>query len=175
MDETIQRFSIRTAFLLPLGLLLALVGILLVVCLVQGQPISKSVILGGILVPVSILFVESLWRKALISSSTITVRKPLRDKTLYFNEITSVDTMLIKKRVFLTLSTESDFLIISNAYDDFPELVKALLDKVPALKVSEETHEMAKNPPVKSSDIFSCWIAVVLVSLILYLQFVGAG
>ena len=171
MNDTLQTFSIRTAFLLPLGLLLALVGVLLGVCLQQGQATSKIVILGCILLPVAILFIESLWRKTLISTSSITVKKPLRDKTLYFKDITSVDTMLVKKRVFLTLSTEDDFVIISNAYARFPQLVKALLEHVPALTISEETRLMAEKPPVKSSDIFSCWIAVVLVSLILYLQF----
>lgn len=166
-------FSIRKSFLLPLGLLLLLSFALFAVCLIQGQPLAKVVILGFIILPVLTLFVESAFRRVTISETDLIVFRFLRQKTLRFSEITSVDTVRVRKRAFLTLSAGDDFVILSNAYAAFPEMVKALLSQVPGESISSETRELAEAPPVKSSDIVSCWAAVILMALILYMQFVG--
>jgi hypothetical protein len=39
--------------------------------------------------------------------------------------------------------------------------------------VSEETKAMAAAPPVKSTDVISCWLGVALLALILYIQLGG--
>lgn len=167
-----NNFQIRRAFLLPLGILLILSLLLLATVLIQGQPIVKSVVLGIMIVPISGLFFESFFRRIHFDSETITVFKPLREKSLKFAELTEVETLQVKKRVFLTLSTEEDFLILSNAYADFPLLVNAILEHSSQQVITEETRQMAANPPSKSSDIFSCWLATILMAIILVLQFV---
>ena len=165
-------FTIRRSFLLPLGLLLLLTLVLFVVVLVQDQPTIKSVILGILLLPISGLFFESYYRRVGIEELEVTVFKPLRLKTIKFADVTSVETIQVKKRAFLTLCSEEDFLILSNAYADFPELVRLLLEKVPAGTITDETAKMAEAPPVKSSDIVSCWLGVVLMAIMLVLQFI---
>jgi hypothetical protein len=163
-------FVIRRSFLLPLGVLLALCVALFVTCLVQGEPAAKVAILGFIMLPVMVLFIESAFRRAMVEEGEITVAKFLRAKTLRLPEVTSVDTVQVRKRAFLTLSAGDDYLILSNAYADFPQLVRDLLTRVPATAVSEETRQMAAAPPRKSTDIVSCWLAVALVALILFIQ-----
>ncbi|PLX82994.1 MAG: hypothetical protein C0617_12945 [Desulfuromonas sp.] len=172
MTDT-RSFAIRKAFLIPLGLLLLLSVSLFAVCLVQGEPTGKVVILGVIILPVAVLFVESAFRRAEVSDRGVTVFKFLRQGALSFDAMTSVDTVQVRKRAFLTLSAGEDFLILSNAYADFPGLVNALLARVPQETVSEETQKMAAAPPVKSTDIVSCWLAVALMGLILYIQLGG--
>ena len=157
---------------MPLALLLLLVLLLFVTILAQGQPKAKAVILGVLILPVCGLFFESFFRRISIAADQITMFKPFRQKNMVFADVTSVDTIQVKKRAFLTLSTEEDFLIISNAYADFPSLVRELLEKVPAKAITEETAKMAEAPPNKSSDIVSCWFAVILMTIILVLQFV---
>ena len=169
-----RTYRIRKAFLLPLGLLLGLCLVLLALCLVQGQPPGKAVILGCIILPVAGLFVESLFRRTVIGADRMTVFKLLRRKSLPLAEVTAVETVMVRKRVFLTVCADEEFLILSNAYADFPDLVETLLRRVPENAVSEETRTMAANPPVKSSDIVSCWLAVALLLLILYGQ-LGQG
>lgn len=169
MTDT-RTFRIRKAFLAPLGLLLVLCLILLGVTLAQGQPPAKAMILSFIILPVAGLFVESLFRRTVIGPDSVTVHKLLRRSTLPLSGITSVDTVMVRKRVFLTVSAGEDFLIMSNAYDDFPGLVQTLLARVPEEAVAEETRDMAASPPSKSSDIVSCWLAVALLLLILYGQ-----
>jgi len=168
-----KTFAIRKSFLIPLGILLLQCLALLVLCLVHGEPKGKVIILCVIILPVVVLFLESAFRRALFDDLGVTVAKLLRKKRFLFSEVTAVDTVLVRKRAFLTLSAGDDFLIISNAYADFPGLVSSLLERVPAGAVSEETREMAKAPPVKSTDVISCWLGVALLALILYIQLGG--
>ena len=171
--NTIENFRIRKAFLLPLGLLLFLTCCLLVVCIILGQPVAKIVILCMILIPVTVLFSESARRHAQVDENGLTVFKLFRKKTMEFADVTAVETVLVRKRAYLTLCADDDFLILSNAYADFPKMVEVLLQRVPEQSISEETKKMAEAPPVKSTDIISCWLAVVLVGLILYIQLGG--
>lgn len=167
-----QFYSIRRTFILPLGLLLLLSLSLFAVVIGQGQPKAKAIILGVMILPVFGLYIESFFRRVGISDEGVTVFKPFRHKNLNFADITEVETIQVKKRAFLTISSQEDFLILSNAYADFPGMVQALLAKVPAGSITDETAKMAEAPPVKSSDIISCWLAVILMSIILVLQFV---
>jgi hypothetical protein len=169
-----MRFAIRKSFLIPLGLLLVLTLLLLAVVITQGQPTSKIVILALIILPIAILFLESLFRRAEIDEQGVTVAKFLRKRVIAFTDITGIDTLQVRKRAFVTLSTEQHYLILSNAYADFPALVRTLLERVPEEAVSSETREMAKAPPAKSNDVLSCWLAVALIAIILYLQLRGA-
>jgi hypothetical protein len=156
---------------LPLGILLLLSLALFVTVLVQGQPKIKVVVLGLMIVPVSGLFLESFFRRIHFDEEAITVFKPLRKKILKFSELTEVETLQVKKRVFLTLSTEADFIIMSNAYADFPLLVNSIMEHAPDRVITEDTRQMAIDPPKKSSDIVSCWLAAILMTIIFVLQF----
>lgn len=166
-----ETFAIRKTFLLPLGLLLLLSLALLVTVLAQGQPLAKALILCVMLLPVIAFFVESLFRRAVITDEGITVYKFLRQKHLPFAAMTAVETVMVRKRVFLTLCVEDEFVILSNAYADFPNLVRAVLSRAPQGAISAETRAMAEAPPVKTADIISCWLAVALLAFILYVQF----
>ena len=171
--ETTHVYKVRRGFLVPFGLLLVLLLTLLVVTLVQSQPREKILLLVVIILPVAILFVESLFRKTEVGADEVTAHKLLRDKTLRFAEITHVDLVKVRKRAFLTLSSEEDFLILSNAYADFPKLVTDMLPRLPEAAITPEFRAAAEDLPVKSSDIVSCWIAVALVLFILYVQLGG--
>ena len=167
-----QSYTIRRSFLLPLGILLLQALFLFAVVIAQGQPKAKAIVLGLLLIPVAGLFAESFFRRIAVSADRVTAFRPFRQKSLAYADIVSTETIQVKKRVFLTLSSEESFLIISNAYADFPKLVQDLLGRVPAESVTEETSAMAESVPTKSSDIVSCWFGVILLGIILVLQFV---
>ncbi len=167
------QFRIRRAFLLPLGLLLALSVALLIVTLLQGQSTGKIIVLSALIIPVAGIFLESATRSAEIGPEAITIHKFLRNRSLRYDEVTEVEAVVVKKRAFLSISSEAHFLIISNAYTDFPTLVQSLLSHVPDEVVTEQARKMAADPPVKSSDIVSCWIATTLMALILAVQLYG--
>lgn len=165
-----MNFRIRKAFLFPLGLLAIEIVSLLASCIVFDQPVAKSVILGVIILPVIILFIECLFRRTTIDSEAIITRKFLRSKSIKLADISAVETIQVKKRAFVTLCAGDDFLIFSNAYSKFPTMVNTLLSYLPDDVITEETAEMASQPPRKSTDILSCWLAAALMGFILYAQ-----
>jgi len=169
--ETEKTFVIRRAFLLPLGLLLLETLVLLVVCLVQRQPIAKALILLFLILPIAGLFVESLGRKLILDARGLTAKRLFRQQTIAFAEVTELETVMVRNRVYLTLCAGDDFLIFSNSYRDFPLLVSRLLERMPAGTVSAATAQMAEAPPSKKSDVISCWIGVALLVYILLAQF----
>ncbi|MBW6510551.1 MAG: hypothetical protein K0A93_00350 [Desulfuromonadaceae bacterium] len=171
MSENIQTYVIRRTFLFPLGLLFLLTVALGVIGLLQGQPRGKLIILLIIVAPVAVLLLESLFRRVEIGATQVRVIKLLRRRALDFAALTAVETVQVRKRVFLTICADDEFIIISNAYGDFPQLLQALLARVPEHIVSEETRALAATVPMKSSDVVSCWLAVALLLVILWAQF----
>ncbi|NOQ41112.1 MAG: hypothetical protein GQ563_01235 [Desulfuromusa sp.] len=166
-------YTIRKSFLAPLGLAVFLSFILLAIALFLQLPTAKIIILTAFLLPVCIIFAESSLRKVSVTKDAIEVNKLFRRKHLSYAELTSIDTVQVRKRVFVSLSTEQDFMILSNSYDQFGLLLKELLDKVPEAVVSDETRQLAENPPKKCSDVFSAWLAVAVLALIIYVQLRG--
>jgi len=166
-------FRIRKSFLVPLGLIVLLSLILLVSAIYLELPRAKIIILGIFFVPACLFFAESMTRKVYLEDQTIRVKKLLRSKLLNFSDLVSVDMILVRKRAFLSLSSEDDFMIISNSYENFGALLQHLVRHVPEAVISDETRLLAQKPPVKGSDIFSVWLAVVVLALIIYVQLRG--
>ncbi|MDH3453743.1 MAG: hypothetical protein OEL80_01255 [Desulfuromonadales bacterium] len=170
----LRTFVIRRAFVVPMGLLIALTLALLAVCVIQGQPLAKIILLAVMIVPMAVLFVESAFRRIVIAQEGVTAFRPLRQRQILFADVTSLETVQVRSRVFMTLAAgDDDFLIISNSYGDFPALVASLLDAVPEGTVTEETGQMAKQPPLRHADIFTAWFAVIALVYVLLAQFRG--
>lgn len=165
-------FPIRRAFVVPLGLLPLLVLALLAVCVLQGQPTAKAVLLGVLLLPLTALFVESAGRRLLLDATGITACRPFRRRRVDFATVTSLETVQVRSRAFLTLvAGDDDFLIISNSYRQFPQLVAELVAAVPPAAVTEETRRFAANPSNRPGDIVAVWLAVVAMVYVLAAQF----
>jgi hypothetical protein len=172
MEQNI--FTIRKSFLLPLGLVVLLTLVLLISCIYLQLPLAKTLILGAFILPAVILFAESSRRRICIGETNIQFDKLFRSKQIYYHDLTSIDTVLVRKRAFVSLSTEEDFVMLSNSYANFATLLQQLLARVPESIISTETRHLASNPPEKSSDIFSVWVAVAVLALIIYVQLRGA-
>jgi hypothetical protein len=166
-----QIFVIRRSFLLPLGILLLETLVLLAVCLVQRQPLAKALILAFLILPIAGLFVVSLFRKLILEADGVRAKRMFREKVIRFAEVTELDTVMVRNRVYLTLCAGEEFLILSNAYARFPALVKSLTAQVPEGTITAATTHMATAPPSKKSDVISCWLGVALLVYILYVQF----
>lgn len=169
-----RTFVIRRAFVVPLGLLIALTVALLVVCVMQGQPVAKIVILAVLIVPMAVFFAESAFRRLVLENDGIRAFRPFRQRQVLFADVTSLETVQVRSRVFMTLAAGADdFLIISNSYADFPALVTSLVAAVPEGAVTEETQTLAKQPTLRHADIFTVWFAVIAMLYVLIAQFMG--
>ncbi len=168
----LRTFVIRRAFVVPVGLLVALMIALLVVCLLQGQPIAKIIILVFFILPIMLLFVESAFRRLVIDQDGVTAFRPFRQRQIRFADVTGLETVRVRNRVFMTLVAGDDaFLIISNSYSKFPALVESLIAAVPEGTVTEETQQLAKQPALRQADIFTAWFAVIALVYVLMAQF----
>lgn len=167
-------YVIRRSFVLPMGLMIALTLALMVICLLQGQAIAKVVILCVLLLPMIAIFVESAFRRLVVSEHGLTSCKLFRQREVSFAEVTSLESVQVRSRVFMTLSMgPDDFLIISNSYANFPALVKTLVEAVPEGTVTDEAAQLAQKPPRKQADVFTAWFAVIALVYVLIAQFRG--
>jgi len=167
-------YTIRKSFLLPLGLVVLLSFILLASALFLQLPMAKIIILAAFLVPVCIVFAESYLRRVTIDREAVEVNKLFRSKRLAYAELTAVDAIRVRKRAFVSLSSENNFMILSNSYDKFGSLLQQLVAKAPETAVSDEIRQLAENPPQKCGDVFSAWLAVAVLTLIIFAQLRGA-
>jgi hypothetical protein len=170
----VRRFVIRRAFVAPLGLALVLIGALLAVSIAHGQPLAKLIFLGVFALPLAVLFFASVFRSLELDEAGITARRLGRTRRIDFARVTALESVQVRGRVFLTLAAGDDeFLIISNSYAGFPELVRSLVAALPASAVPEETRQLAAAPPRRHADLVMVWFVVVALVYILFAQFQG--
>jgi uncharacterized membrane protein len=171
VSET-RRFVIRRTFLVPLGLVLLLLGALLAVGLLQGQPTAKMIFLVIFILPVAVLFGASVVRRLEIDPTGVTAVRLGRTRRIDYTRVTALEAVQVRSRVFLTLvAGEDDFLIISNSYADFPGLVNSLVAALPAAVITEEARHLATAPPQRHADVVMAWFAVLAMLYVLSAQF----
>ena len=174
MPTPTDSYRIRKSFLIPMGLVVVLSLVLLISSIQLRLPLAKTLILGLFLLPAVAIFAESCRRRITLGATTLIAQKLVRRKTFAYSELTSVDTIKVRRRVFLSLSSENDFVIISNSYERFDELVAELIARSPAQSVSDETRRLAENPAQKSNDVFSAWLVAAVLLFIIYIQLKGS-
>ncbi len=168
-------FILRRALLLPLGLLLLVQIVLLVVSLLQEQPLNRSLFVGGVVLVLAGLMADSLLRRIELDEAGITVCRIGRKKRLLFADLTEVEAVCLRKRLFVTFWVGESFLLVTNAYGDAATLLRLLLQRVPSGLVSDEVQGLVKNPPRHNGNIVVYWFAVVFSLLILCRQFLAGS
>ncbi len=168
-------FTIRRAMLLPLGLLLVILLALLVVSMLQGQPLNKCLFVGGVVLLLAGVLADKLSRRIELDDEGITSCRIGRRRRMLFADLTEVEAVCIRKRLFITLWVDESFLLLTNAYGDAASLFKLLLQRVPSGVVSDEVEGLVENPPRHNGNIVVCWFAVVFSLLILCRQFLNGS
>lgn len=167
-------YKIKKALLVPLTIDAGLVFALLLLSFFRRGSAVEIVFLVVLLTAVSLLVLECIFREVVISGEGLAIRKLLRRKKLGWGDITDVGALVLRKRVYLVLTTTKGFHIISNAYDDYTELVKGVVERVDAERVEESVKTLIDEPVRKIADIVSAWVgaavllAVVLVNIFLF-------
>jgi hypothetical protein len=176
VSEEKQTFVIRRTFVLPLGLVVLLTLVLLGVCLIQGQPIAKVIILIGLLLPLAVLFIESALRRVDVSAEGVTAHRLFRQRCIRFADVTSLEAVRVRSRVFITLvAGEDSYLILSNSYRGFDRLLSRLVTALPAEAITPEIEQLLQKPPVRQADVLMAWFAVIALIYVLFAQFNGGS
>jgi hypothetical protein len=165
-------YKTRKSFLIPLGLDTALLFVLLMISLCTGNFPVETIILVIIFIPIFYLFMESSIRQVSVEAHGIKIKKLFRGKKLEWKDITNVDSMVVRKKVYLLLTTTKGFHVLTNTYEEFTSLVKAITDHIDEAKVETRVRDMVDTPVRRVSDILMAWVAVVIIAAVILIKYI---
>ena len=133
----------------------------------------ERIVLLIIFIPLFYIFLESISREVTVGEDSIKIKKLLRKKELNWGDIASVGTLIIRKKVYLLLTTTKGFHVLSNSYGNFTSLVQRIVDNVGKEKVEEEVQYLIEHPIKKISNIISAWLAAIVLSGTIYIKLIS--
>ncbi len=168
-----KTYKIKKSFLIALSAVVVLLFLLLLLSLFfKGSSVEK-VVLAVIFISVLLVFLEFMSRKVLTEDQGILIRKFLREKKLLWEDITQVGIVVMRKRVYILLTTIKGFHILTNAYEGFPDLLQGIASHVDKDKMDEEVWNLLEHPIEKISDTVSTWFAAAVLIIIIILKLTG--
>jgi hypothetical protein len=160
---TAQLFKIRRALMIPFGICAGgLICLLVLALLVKGSGLER-VLLAVITLITIAFFLMARDRRITITDQGIVVRKFFKIKEINRDDINHVGCLILRKRVYLLLTTTRGFIILSNAYENFSVLIRSIVEQVGPEKVEEEVRALAESPAKNRADVISLWFAVVVI------------
>jgi hypothetical protein len=169
--EMSQRFyTIRKAFLIPLGLDVVLLFCLLLMSLVMKGDAVEKLVLTFFSLPALYLFLECFLRRVTVSEEGLFIRKLGRGKALSWVEITHVGCLILHKKIYLLFTTVKGFFIISNAFERFSALVEEVVAHVEPEKVEEEVRLQAGCSMRGIPHIVSAWFEAAFMAVIILMK-----
>jgi hypothetical protein len=161
-------YRIRRSFLVPFFVDFILLFFLLLLSYLEGGSNLERILLTAIFIPVLYVLLESSFRIVQTGDQGIMIRKFMRKKELRWEDITHIGALILRKRVYLLLTTVKGFYILSNAYEKFSALVSDLVSHMDNEKVEEEVKRQMEHPAKNMSDIIMTWFtAMVLAGIII--------
>ncbi len=167
---TVNTYRVRKQFLIPLTLDLGLLFLLIAISFFTMAIPAEMVILVLVFISLLYIFLESIFLETSIGDKGIRIKKFLRGKELSWNDITNVDTMMVKKKVYLLLTTTKGFHVLSNTHGDFYSMVSDLSRHVDSERVEESVGTVIEEPVKRRSDILSSWLAAIILVVVICLK-----
>lgn len=156
--------------MVPFAIDMALLFVLIIMSFSTSGTPQESIILILVFIPLAFLFLELTVRKTVVDLEGIKIRKFLRKKELQWRDITNVDLMIVRKKVYLLLTSTKGFHVLSSAYADFTNLVHDIIRGAGDDKVEERVQEIFQSPVKRIADAVTAWFAVVILIGIIYLK-----
>ncbi len=148
--------------MLPLTIDALLILVLLGLALTgRGTPV-ETIILSIILIPLVVVLLELFSRKVVTGERGIMIWKLLRKKDLSWDQITDLGALVLRKKIYLALTTTKGFHILSNSYEDFNSLACFIVDHLDRKKVEEKVIDLVSNPVRRISEIVSAWLVTAI-------------
>ena len=157
MTERIYR--IRKSFLIPLGVAVTLLLVLLLLSVFYKGTPTERLVLTAFFIPSALILFEALTRRVTALETEIRIKKFLREKSFQWHEITHIGTLTMRRKIYFLLTTTKGFHVLSNAYEDYTDLIKHLDLHLEKERMDEEVRGQAQTPVVNVSDIIAAWFA----------------
>jgi hypothetical protein len=158
---TEQIYKIRRQLLIPFGVITGLLTCLFVLAMLGTGSALERIVLAVINVTTVALFLIAQNRRVTMTDQEILFRKFFRTKEIFWKDINHVGCVILRKRVYLLLTTTKGFFIMSNACEDFSVLIRTLVEHIGPEKVEEEVRAQGQSPFKNRADVISLWFAVV--------------
>ncbi len=168
MPQRLHR--IKNAFLIPLGLDVALLFCLFLMALFLNGDTVERLVFALFFLPAGYLFLECLRRRVTVTQGGLVIRKLWFEKAISWDEITHVGGLTLHKKVYLLLTTVKGFFIVSNAFEGFPALTGEIVAHVGLEKVEEEVRLQAGRLVTGIAPVVSAWIAAAAMIGIILLK-----
>jgi len=165
-----KTYRVRKQFLVPLTLDCILLFLLIVVSAFTTTIPAEMVVLVVVFLSLLYIFLESFFLETSIGEKGIRIKKFLRGKDLSWNDITNVDTMTVRKKVYLLLTTTKGFHVLSNTHGEFYSMVSDLSSRVDSERVEESVKTVIDEPVKRRSDIVTSWLAAVILIVVICLK-----
>jgi hypothetical protein len=161
-------YTIRRAFLIPLGVDAVLLFCLFVISLLTQGSTTERLVFALFFVPSCYLFLECFFRRVTVDEGGVVLRRLWREKRVPWEAITHVGGLSLHRKVYILLTTLRGFFIISNAYEGFSEMTEEIVSHVDLARVEEEVRLQAGRSSSGIAHVAMAWIAAVfMVGIIL--------
>jgi hypothetical protein len=165
-------YTIRRAFLIPLGVDTFLLFCLWVISLLPQGSTTERLVFAVFFFPSCYLLLDSVFRRVTVDDGGIVLRRLWRKKGVPWEGITHIGGLSLHKKVYILLTTVKGFFIVSNAYEGFPDLTEEILSHVDPARVEEEVRLQTGRSPSGIAHIVMAWIAALfMVGIILIKMF----
>ncbi len=171
MEQSV--FKIKKAFLIPFITLVCLLGLLLLISLVKGQPWEKM-ILGVSFAGTLFVGTEAAKREIIVTKDGLKIKKFFRVKNITWPDITHLAVVELNKKAFFLMTTTKGFYFFSNMIENHALLTQRIVDKLEPGKVETEIRTYLEHPIERRSLIVICWFIVLIISTFIILKFLSA-
>jgi len=162
-----KTYKIKKTFLAAFSIDVFLLFLLFMMAVFLRGASSEKIILAIMFIIILFIYIETRARKVLTGDQGILIKKFLREKELRWDEITQVGIVVLRKRVYLLLTTTKGFHILTNAYEAFTGLLIDIAGHVERERVEEDVRKLIEHPLKRIADTVSMWFAgLVLVAII---------
>jgi hypothetical protein len=165
-------YTIRRAFLIPLGVDTFLLLCLWVISLLPQGSTTERLVFAFFFFPSCYLLLDCFFRRVTVDDGGIALRRLWKEKGVPWEGITHIGGLSLHKKVYILLTTVKGFFIVSNAYEGFPDLTEEIVSHVDPARVEEEVRLQAGRSPSGIAHIVMAWIAALfMVGIILIKMF----
>ena len=162
-------FKIKRAFLVPFITIVVLLFLLFIISLFRGQMWEK-IVLAVSFVSTLLIAIEAARRKIVLTDEGIEIEKFFRTKQVVWAEITYLDIVNLRKKIYFLLTTKKGFYFFSNLLENHALLIRSLVDKLGNERVEIEVKNYLDHPEERLSLIVMCWLAVFISAAFIILR-----
>jgi lysylphosphatidylglycerol synthetase-like protein (DUF2156 family) len=154
-------FKTKRAFLVPFITIVVLLFFLFLLSLFRGQMWEK-IVLAVSFASTFFISIEAIRRRIVVTDEGLKIEKFFRTKEFVWTEITHLDIVSLRNKIYFLLTTTKGFHFFSNLLENHALLIRSLVDKLGDERVETEVKSYLDHPVERRSLIVMCWFAVFI-------------